>query len=105
MVTALVNELGCESDDGRKAFPTAAAMARRPEKFFRDKIRAGYRSSYLKALAQRVASGALDVKGWLASDLPTKDLMNEIKSLKGAGHYAAENHLKLIAGYDSLDLV
>ncbi len=104
MVSGLVNELGCESDDGRKSFPTAAAMARRPEKFFRDKIRAGYRSSYLKELAQRVASGALDVESWLATDLTTKDLMNEIKSVKGAGNYAAENLLKLIGRYDGLAL-
>ena len=40
MVSALVTELGCDSDDGRKSFPDAAVMARRPEKFFRDKIRA-----------------------------------------------------------------
>jgi len=104
MVSGLVNELGCESDDERKSFPTAAAMARRPEKFFRDKIRAGYRSAYLKELAQRVASGALDVESWLATDLPTKDLMNEIKSVKGAGDYAAENLLKLIGRYDGLAL-
>jgi 3-methyladenine DNA glycosylase/8-oxoguanine DNA glycosylase len=104
MASGLVDELGSEADDGRKAFPTAAAMARRPEKFFRDQIRAGYRSSYLRELAQRVASGALDVESWLATDLPTKDLMNEIKSVKGAGNYAAENLLKLIGRYDGLAL-
>jgi 3-methyladenine DNA glycosylase/8-oxoguanine DNA glycosylase len=104
MVSGLVNELGCESDDGRKSFPTAAAMACRPEKFFRDKIRAGYRSSYLRELAQRVASGTLDVESWLATDLTTKDLMNEIKSVKGAGNYSAENLLKLIGRYDGLAL-
>ncbi len=104
MVSGLVDELGSEADDGRKSFPTAAAMARRPEKFFRDKIRAGYRSSYLRELAQRVASGELDVESWLATDLPTKDLMNEIKSVKGAGNYAAENLLKLIGRYDGLAL-
>src|SRR5436189_4934536 len=54
MVSGLVNELGGESDDRRKSFPTAAAMARRPERFFRYKIRAGYRSSYLTDLARRV---------------------------------------------------
>src|SRR6266446_9283395 len=104
MVSGLVTELGCESDDGRKSFPGAAAMARRPEKFFRDKIRAGYRSSYLRELAQRVASGRLDVESWLATDLPTKDLMKEIKSVKGAGNYAAENVLKLVGRYDGLAL-
>ena len=104
MVSCLVNELGSESNDGRKSFPTAADMARKPEKFFRDRVRAGYRSSYLKELAQRVASSALDVESWLASDLPTKELMDEIKSVKGAGNYAAENLLKLIGRYDGLAL-
>jgi hypothetical protein len=55
-------------------------------------------------LAQRVASGALDVERWLTSDQPTKELMNEIKSVKGAGNYAAENLLKLIGRYDGLAL-
>jgi len=104
MVKGLANELAPEADDGRKSFPSAAAMAQKSEKFFRDKIRAGYRSSYLRELARRVASGALDVESWLSSDLPTKDLMNEIKSVKGAGNYAAENLLKLIGRYDGLAL-
>jgi N-glycosylase/DNA lyase len=104
IVKGLVNELGRESDDGRKSFPTAEAMAEKPAKFFRDKIRAGYRAPYLKELAQRVASGALDVESWLTTDLPTKDLMNEIKSVKGAGNYAAENLLKLLGRYDGLAL-
>src|SRR3989440_2177900 len=54
MVKGLVNELGTASDDGRKSFPSAAAMAAQSVQFYRDKIRAGYRSSYLKELAQRV---------------------------------------------------
>src|ERR1044071_1000794 len=52
MVGGLVNELGGESDDGRKSFPTAAAMAEKNEKFYRDKVRAGYRAPYLRELAQ-----------------------------------------------------
>src|SRR5437667_2052527 len=104
MVNGLVNELGRESDDGRKTFPTAEVMAQKPAKFFRDKIRAGYRAPYLKELAQRAASGALDVESWLSSDLPTRDLMNEIKSVKGAGNYAAENLLKLLGRYEGLAL-
>lgn len=65
MVKALVKELGRESDDGRKSFPTAEAMAAKSEKFYRDKIRSGYRAPYLRELAQRVASGELDVESWL----------------------------------------
>ena len=104
MVGALVRELGQESDDGRKSFPTATAMAAKPEKFFRDKIRAGYRAPYLKELAQRVAAGALDVESWLTNEAPLDDLIKEMKSVKGVGNYAAENLLKLIGRYDGLAL-
>jgi len=104
MVNGLVSELGTASDDGRKSFPSAAAMAARSSEFYRDKIRAGYRSAYLKELAQRVASGELDVESWLTSDAALLDLMKEIKSVKGVGNYAAENLLKLIGRYDGLAL-
>ncbi len=104
MVGAFVSELGEESDDGRKSFPKAEAMARKQEKFFRDKIRAGYRAPYLKELAQRVATGALDVESWLTNDEPLADLIKEMKSVKGVGNYAAENLLKLIGRYDGLAL-
>jgi N-glycosylase/DNA lyase len=104
MVNGLVSELGRESDDGRKSFPSAAAMDQRPAKFFRDEIRAGYRAPYLKELAQRVASGALDVESWLTSELPANELLKEMKSVKGVGNYSAENLLKLIGRYDGLAL-
>src|SRR5205807_7893864 len=70
MVAGLVNELGSESDDGRRTFPIADVMAQQPLRFFRDRIRSGYRAPYLKELAQRVAKGSLDVESWLTSDLP-----------------------------------
>src|SRR5207249_1683109 len=104
MVHGLVNELGELSDDGRKSFPTAAAMADQPVKFFKDKIRAGYRAPYLHELSQRVASGALNVEDWLTVDLPLKDLLREMKSIKGVGNYSAENLLKLLGRYDGLAL-
>jgi len=104
MVQGLVNELGQESDDGRKAFPPAEALAQKPEKFFRDKIRAGYRAPYLKELANRVASGELDPESWPSSDLPVAELLKEMKGVKGVGNYAAENLLKLIGRYDGLAL-
>lgn len=104
MVSGLVNELGRQSSDGRRSFPTAEAMAQKPEKFFRDKIRSGYRAPYLKELAQRVASGSLNVEDWLTSELPLDKLIKEMKSVKGVGNYAAENLLKLIGRYDGLAL-
>src|SRR5437667_7378060 len=104
MVSGLVNELGTAADDGRKSFPSAAVMATPSAEFYRDKIRAGYRSPYLKELAQRVASGELDVESWLTTDASLADLMKQIKSVKGVGDYAAENLLKLIGRYDGLAL-
>jgi 3-methyladenine DNA glycosylase/8-oxoguanine DNA glycosylase len=104
MVKAMVNALGRETAAGRRAFPTPEAMAAMPESFYRDEVRAGYRAPYFKELANRVASGELDVEGWLASGLPTSELKREMKRVKGVGDYAAENLLKLTGRYDGLAL-
>ena len=104
MVTGLVENLGRESDDGRRSFPTPEAMATMPLKFFVDRVRAGYRAPYLKELAGRVASGELNVEEWLTSPLSTAELTKEIKGVKGVGNYAAENLLKLLGRYDGLAL-
>ena len=104
MVNSLVNELGRESNDGRKSFPTAEVMAQQSERFYRDKIRSGYRAPYLKELAQRVASGELNVETWLHAELPHDQFMKELKCVKGVGNYAAENLLKLLGRYDGLAL-
>lgn len=104
MVTNLVEKLGAQSRDGKRAFPTAAAMAQVDEAFYREEIRAGYRSPYFAELAERVASGKLNPEAWLETDLPTKDIKKEMKQVKGVGDYAAENLLKLVGRYDGLAL-
>ena len=104
MVTELVGNLGRETADGRRAFPTPEAMASQPASFYRDVVRAGYRSEYLKELADRVATGEMDVESWLTSELPTSELKREMKRVKGVGDYAAENLLKLVGRYDVLAL-
>lgn len=104
MVTGLVENLGRESNDGQRTFPTPEAMALKPVKFYVNEVRAGYRSEYLKLLANRVASGELDVEAWLTSPLSSADLMKEMRDVKGVGPYAAENVLKLLGRYDGLAL-
>lgn len=104
MVTGLVQNLGRETNDGRRSFPTPQAMASMPGEFFVEQVRAGYRAPYLKELSGRVASGELNVEEWLTSDLPTSELLKQIKGVKGAGDYAAENLLKLLGRYDGLAL-
>jgi 3-methyladenine DNA glycosylase/8-oxoguanine DNA glycosylase len=104
MVTGLVENLGRESSNGHRTFPTPEAMALMPVKFYINEVRAGYRAEYLKKLADRVASGALDVEAWLTSPLSTPDLMKEMMGVKGVGPYASENVLKLLGRYDGLAL-
>lgn len=104
MVTGLVENLGRQSTDGRRTFPTSRAMALMPLSFYVNEVRAGYRSSYLKQLADRVATGELDVEAWSASELSTPDLIKEIRGVMGVGPYAAENLLKLLGRYDGLAL-
>jgi 3-methyladenine DNA glycosylase/8-oxoguanine DNA glycosylase len=104
MVQGLVNNLGREAADGRRTFPTPEAMAAMPVSFYREEVRAGYRAPYFKELAERVATGGLDVESWLSSELPTPELKREMKRVKGVGDYAAENLLKLVGRYDVLAL-
>lgn len=104
MVKGLVENLGRETEDGRRSFPDAAAMAEMPLKFFVDEVRSGYRAPYLKELAGRVASGELNVEEWLTSSVSTAELIKQIKGVKGVGDYAAENLLKLLGRYDGLAL-
>jgi 3-methyladenine DNA glycosylase/8-oxoguanine DNA glycosylase len=104
MVSSLVQTLGTPAADGRQSFPSAEKMAEQDEEFYRTEIRSGYRASYLKQAAERVAAGELNVEQWLNSDLPTAQLKKEIKTVKGVGDYAAENLLKLLGRYDGLAL-
>jgi N-glycosylase/DNA lyase len=104
MVTQLVHSLGRKTADGRYSFPAPEAMARMPESFYRKVVRAGYRAPYLRELARKVASGKLDVEGWLTSQKAGIELKREIKVVKGVGDYTAENMLKLLGRYHGLAL-
>ncbi len=104
MTRNLVEKLGLESSNGKRAFPSAEAMANVSAEFYREEIRAGYRSPYFAELAEKVASGKLNPETWLDSELTTKELKKEMKSVKGVGDYAAENLLKLVGRYDGLAL-
>jgi 3-methyladenine DNA glycosylase/8-oxoguanine DNA glycosylase len=79
-------------------------MADQSPEFYRDEIRAGYRSPYFAELAEAVAAGKVNPESWLDTDLPTVELKKEMKKIKGVGDYAAENLLKLVGRYDGLAL-
>jgi N-glycosylase/DNA lyase len=103
MVSRLVEEVGEEGPTGR-AFPSAQAMASRSERFFRDRVRAGYRAPYLRALARSVASGDLDVEGWRDPAIDAADLQRRIRALLGFGPYATEHLMRLLGRHQGLAL-
>ena len=99
MVERLV-AVGPRAPDGRRAFPSAAALARRRETFFRDRIRAGYRAPHLRALARAVARGQLDLRSWCDPARSADEVRREILALPGIGPYAAAHLMRLAGRYD-----
>lgn len=104
MVENLVGELGDSFDGSIKSFPAPEVLAGMTDQFLRKSIRAGYRSPYLLEFAETVASGELNVEQWRTSKIPTEQLFQELRSVKGVGPYAAGNILKLLGRYDYLGL-
>ena len=82
------------------AFPTAQTIAHLSPDALAQDLRAGYRTAYLHALAQKVASGALDVESWRT--LPSIELYKAVKGLRGFGDYAAATMMRLLARFDRL---
>jgi len=101
MVNALVEQLGEAAPTGAHAFPTAEAMASVPETFYRETVRAGYRSAYLHALASGVVAGTFDVETLGAeTDLPDDEVAARLLALPGIGPYGAA-HLMMLLGRHS----
>jgi 3-methyladenine DNA glycosylase/8-oxoguanine DNA glycosylase len=89
MTDALVAELGAPASDGRRAFPSPAAMAEAGPAFYRDVARAGYRGAYLLRLARDVADGELDLEALRDPELDDADVEKRLLGLPGVGPYAA----------------
>ena len=104
MIGNLTTLLGAKHDGGQHAFPSANALAGTTETYLRKYVRAGYRSPYLLEFAEAVAGGQIDPESWRTSALPTGELYNELKRVKGMGDYSAGNILKLLGRYDYLGL-
>jgi 3-methyladenine DNA glycosylase/8-oxoguanine DNA glycosylase len=113
MVGALVEHLGepaagapAEGPRGR-AFPTPAAMAAAPEKWYRDVARAGYRGAYLRSLATSVVAGDVDLEALAAAsdeELSDDEVERTLLALPGVGPYAAAHVMMLIGRYSRLIL-
>jgi 3-methyladenine DNA glycosylase/8-oxoguanine DNA glycosylase len=89
---------------GRYSFPTPAALAGATERELRTQVRAGYRAPYLLRFAEEVAANKRDVESWRSSPLPSAELFDALRTIRGVGPYAAGNMLKLLGRYDYLAL-
>lgn len=104
MVRNLVDSLGEGPQKEWRSFPDAGALAGASERFLRDEVKTGYRSPYLLALADRVASGKLKPEQWRDTRQPGSEVLKELLAVKGMGPYAAQNMLRLLGHYDHLAL-
>jgi N-glycosylase/DNA lyase len=104
MTTALVDHLGEQAPDGRRAFPTPAAMAAADEDFYRDVVRAGYRGAYLRSLAATVADGILDLEALNDPALTDDEVAERLIALPGCGPYATAHMMMLLGRYSRLIL-
>jgi 3-methyladenine DNA glycosylase/8-oxoguanine DNA glycosylase len=101
LASALVNYFGeaVEGDTNRKAFPTAARLARTRETTLRA-LGLGYRAPYLLQLARGVASGHINLTSLLDTARSTDEVRRDLLRLPGIGPYAAATLLGILGRYD-----
>lgn len=97
----LVEALGEPGPDGGRAFPTPEALAAADGATWTE-LRLGYRAPYLRELAERVASGALDLEALKTAEMETAELVKELKRIKGIGDYAAATLAAILGRYDRI---
>lgn len=102
MVRNVVEQFGdpYPGDTSRIAFPTPESIAHFDEATLRSQTRLGYRAPFVLALAQRAASGELDLEIIKTQAMTTPELRKYLLGIKGIGDYAAANLLMLFGHYD-----
>ena len=83
------------------AFPTPDAIASADGGTL-EAARLGYRAPFIRELAERVASGDLDLESLRASEPGTDEIRRALLDIKGVGPYAAATMLMLVGRYDHL---
>jgi 3-methyladenine DNA glycosylase/8-oxoguanine DNA glycosylase len=104
MVEGLVQQFGAAYDggDSRRSFPAPEAIASVPLEEFVSRVRLGYRGPYVHRLAERVASGELDLEALRDDGIPTAELKSRLLAVKGVGNYGAATLLMLLGRYDEI---
>ena len=96
MATALV-ELG------GGAFPDAELLAKTPDAWYRETGRMGYRGPYIRAIAEAVATGELDLERLLPRfGLTDEEVEKALLALPGIGPYGAAHVMQLLGRHRRL---
>ena len=108
MVRGLVERLGeagplsgSEVGEFPNSFPTPAAIAAADGPTL-EAARLGYRAPYVRQLAERIASGELDLEALGSPDSSTDEIRRDLLAIQGVGPYAAATLLMLLGRYDHL---
>lgn len=104
IVNRLTTILGSHVNETVNAFPSPDAIAARTERWLRKETSSGYRAPYLLEFSRRIASGTLSVEHLRTSEMPADEMYKFLRSIKGVGHYAAGNLMKLLGHYDHLGI-
>ncbi len=99
MCDALVQHIGKVAPSGVKAFPTSQQLIKYNRIHSLDKLKLGYRGSYLIALAEN----AIGEDSWLQEpqiSIGKEELEKRVSKWKGFGPYAT-NHLMMLMGFHS----
>ena len=104
IINNLTTKLGSHIGNEIYSFPTPEVLASKTEKWLRKETSSGYRAPYLLELSKRIASGKLSVEHLRSESMTTEELYTFLRSIKGIGHYAAGNLLKLLGHYDYLGI-
>ncbi|MEW5800226.1 MAG: hypothetical protein AB1728_14605 [Bacteroidota bacterium] len=104
IVSHLTAKLGTRVAEGVYSFPSSEKIAEQSERWMRKETSSGYRAPYLLEFAERVASKKLSVEHLRTSQMTTDELYKFLRTIKGVGHYAAGNLLKLLGHYDYLSI-
>ncbi|MFA5834567.1 MAG: hypothetical protein WDA22_13900 [Bacteroidota bacterium] len=100
----LTKKLGVETAENVFSFPSPETIAKKSEKWLRKEISCGYRAPYLLELCRNLSNKKIELESLRHSDLPTEELYWKLRSIKGIGHYAAGNILKLLGRYEHLGI-
>lgn len=87
-----------------RAFPTPSALAEAGVTFLRERARLGYRAEYVATIAERTATGDLDLERLRPSapnQLDEKRARAELLELPGIGPYGASHAMMLMGRYSA----